>query len=162
MEHGGDDGGWPLAHHAVHLRGGVVVDHTRHTHILLILLHTLLSLLIEVAGLQFGITLKHHVEASHHLGEQVALLVDALRRGRQVAITHVGTTGLDSLDNRFRLMLGILRRRLGEGNHRIETGVQLNLNLAQGVLTQLIEIDQRTLGHDEITNDDNRQNNDNC
>ena len=59
-------------------------------------------------------------------------------------------------------MLGILRRRLGEGNHRIETGVQLNLNLAQGVLTQLIEIDQRALGHDEITNDDNRQNNDNC
>jgi hypothetical protein len=44
---------------------------------------------------------------------------------------------------------------------RIETGIELNLYLAQGVLTQFIKVYQRTLGGDEVTNDDNRQDNNN-
>jgi hypothetical protein len=58
-------------------------------------------------------------------------------------------------------MLGILCCRLCQCNDRIETGIELNLYLAQGILTQFIEVDQRALGRDEITNDDNRQDNNN-
>ena len=155
VEHRGHDGRRPLAHHAVHLRGGVVVDHTRHAHVLLILLHALLCLLVEVAGLQFRIALKDHVEPTHHLPEQVGLLVDGCRCAGRSAV-GIAATSLYGLDDGLRLMLGILRRRLGQGYHGIETGVELNLNLAQGVLTQFVEIDQRALGGDEITNDDNR------
>ena len=54
-------------------------------------------------------------------------------------------------------MLGILRSRLGEGDDSIETGIELNLNLAQGVLTQLIEVDKRTLGGDKITSNNHHK-----
>ena len=157
MEHRGNNRGWPLTHHTVHLRGGIVVDHTRHAHVLLILLHTLLGLTIEVAGLQFGVALEHHVQTTHHLSEEVGLLIDTLRCSRQIAITKIATTGLNGLDDGFRLMLGILCCRLGEGYHSIETGIELNLDLAQSILAQFIEINQRTLGGDEVTSDNHHE-----
>ena len=67
----------------------------------------------------------------------------------------MSTTGLDGLDNGLRLVLGIFGCRLSQRNDSIETGVELNLNLTQGVLTHFIETDQRALGADEVTNGNN-------
>ena len=47
---------------------------------------------------------------------------------------EVAPTGLYGLDDGFRLMLGILCCCLGQCYHGIETRVELNLYLAQGVL----------------------------
>ena len=69
----------------------------------------------------------------------------------------MAATGLDGLDNGLRLVRSIFGCSLSQCHDSIETGVELNLNLAQGVLTHFIKADQRTLGADEVTNGDNRQ-----
>ena len=43
-------------------------------------------------------------------------------------------------------MLSILRSCLGKGNYSVEAGVELDLNLTQGVLIEFISIYQAALG----------------
>ena len=47
--------------------------------------------------------------------------------------------------------------RLGQGDDGVKTRVKLNLDLAQGVLTQFIQVDQRALRRDEITSDNHHK-----
>jgi hypothetical protein len=67
----------------------------------------------------------------------------------------MAATGLDGFDNGLGLVCSILGSGLSQCHDSIETRVELNLNLAQGVLAHFIETDQRALGADEVTNGDN-------
>ena len=131
----------PLAHHTVHLGGGVVIDHTRHAHILLILLHTIHYILVKIGGLQVGIGFTDGNQTTQYR-LQSTLLISHVGSGIHI----LATTLTDHLDQRFRLVLGILGSTLGQGQQCIPTGIQLDLDLTQGVLTHLIKVHQRPLG----------------
>ena len=147
-EHRGDQVGRELADHHIQFRDGVVVHHPGETDILLVLADAGHGVGEHLVRLEVRIGLGYGGEACQDIHDGVFLLGNL--PGRDIG----RPAGSDDIGEGVMLVSGILLGHLNEVGKGVPPGLELDIDLSEGVLHLLLEADERALGPDDVEDDD--------